>query len=212
MKNHSALFTVLLISLFLGAAIPKSPATALKDIRKRYHDIETFQASFKETFQWKLTGETTEREGMIYIAGENRFRIETPEQQMVSDGIALYRFNRPRSQVMVESVGKTDAPLPRRILLDFAEEFDAVSLSPLAVDGGEGYRLDLKPKDPEKALLGSASLWVSSNNLLVKRILLIDLNGNTTTYNLHNITFNQPVDSAALRFEPPQGAELFDLR
>jgi outer membrane lipoprotein carrier protein len=194
------------------AVIPANPATALKEVRKHYKEVKTLQASFKESFQWALTGETVERQGKVIVAEGNRFRVETPEQLIISNGAEVYRYNKLRNQVMIESVSKAEDLLPNKVLLKFAAEFEATSLSPLAVEGVEGYRLDLKPQDPDKALLGEASIWVTAADKTVRRILLVDLNNNATTYTLSDIRFDQSVDSSALAFTPPVGAELFDLR
>jgi len=211
-KRVLTLGGLLLSVLAVYAAVPKSAATALKEIRKRYREAVTFQATFKESFQWQLTGETVDRQGTIVLSGDNRFRIETPEQVIVADGQNLYRYNLLRKQVMIEPVSKAEGLLPNKMLLKFAEEFDAVSLAPLLVEGGEGYRLDLQPQDKEKALLSEVTLWATTTPIAVRRIKLIDLNGNSTTYFLRDIRFDQPVDTTMLHFSPPQGVEIFDLR
>ncbi len=212
MKAAASILSILFLSLVGSAALPTNPTSALKDIQKHYRDVKTLQAGFTESFKWQMTGETVNREGKIIVAEKNRFRVDTPEQVMVSDGTNLYRFNRQRNQVMIEPAGKAEALLPNKILLRFAEDFQAIEISPLAVEGREGYRLELKPDDPDKALLASATLWVTSADLTVQRIKLIDLNGNSTTYTLRDIHFDQPIDSSAVSFTLPAGAELFDLR
>lgn len=212
MRVPTALLTSLMLWGPATAAMPKSPAAALKDIRKSYHDVKTLHCVFVEEFKWQLTGETIVRRGSIIVAENDRFRLETPEQLIVSDGTSVFRFNRQRNQVMVESVGNAEALLPRRLLLDFAGEFEAVEMAPLAVSGGAGFRLDMKPKDPEKSLLSAASMWVTAADLTVHRMRIEDLNGNSTTYVLEEIVFDKAVEPSATTFTPPEGAELFDLR
>jgi len=194
------------------AEIPKSPPSALKEIRKRYKEIKTLECSFIESFQWQLTGETVERHGTISIGTENRFRIQTDEQTIVSDGTVVYRYNKPRNQVMIEKVESAEALLPNKILLQFADQFEASSIAPLKVEGKEGYRLDLTPEDPDKALLREATLWVTTADMTVHRIKMVDLNGNSTTYTLSSLRFDQPIAPELLKYTPPTGAEIFDLR
>lgn len=194
------------------AAVPKNGDNALKEIKKRYRDVKTLQAHFKESFRWQLTGEAVDREGELIVAEGNRFRVETPEQTMVSDGKALYRFSKTKNQVMIEAVEKSESLLPNRVLLNFGDEFDAVGLAALPVEGKEGYSLDLKPRSPDKALLASATLWVTSEDRAVRRIRIVDLNGNSTTYSLSKLTFDSTAAPELFVFKLPAGAEIFDLR
>jgi len=205
--------TYLLIAASAAFSAPsKSAPSALKEIRKKYKATETFSCRFREVFEWKMTGESTAREGSILIGGEKRFRIETPEQLIIGDGAAIYRHNKLRGQVMIEGIGASDALLPAKLMLDFAGEFEAGSLSPLAVENAEGFRLDLKPLDREKALVSEAMLWATTADYVVRRIQLVDLSGNQTTYYLTGIEFGPKSDPGQFQFNIPPGVELFDLR
>jgi len=212
MKRILLLVVALIFPLVCLGVVPKSPGVALKEIRKRYKEIKTLQASFKESFQWQLTGEAVDRTGTISIGMENRFRIHTEEQVIVSDGEVIFRYNKPRNQVMIERVDKAEALLPNKLLLQFTDQFEAVGIAPIAIEGAEGFRLDLTPDDPDKALLREATLWVATGGMIVNRIRIVDLNGNTTTYTLTNLHFDQPINADSLKFTPPAGAEIFDLR
>jgi len=188
--------TYLLIAASAAFSAPsKSAPSALKEIRKKYKATETFSCRFREVFEWKMTGESTAREGSILIGGEKRFRIETPEQLIIGDGAAIYRHNKLRGQVMIEGI-----------------IVEAGSLSPLAVENAEGFRLDLKPLDREKALVSEAMLWATTADYVVRRIQLVDLSGNQTTYYLTGIEFGPKSDPGQFQFNIPPGVELFDLR
>ena len=190
-----------------------SPGSALKQLRKRYHKISSLRADFREVFEWEMTGETSIREGTLLVTNDNRFRIETPEQLMVSNGREIYRYNRIKSQVIIEPVSEDgDQLLPSKLLLDFTEGFKAESITPLSVAGSEGYRLDLLPDDPDEILLSAAILWFTSEDMVVQRLKLVDQNGNSTSYYLSNIQLDKPVDAAETSFVSPDGVEIFDLR
>ncbi|NQT35459.1 outer membrane lipoprotein carrier protein LolA [bacterium] len=204
------LFTVMIFS-FVASAI--TPGSALRKVRKKYHKVVSMQAEFREVFEWEMTGESSIRSGSLVVTADNRFRFNTPEQLLISDGENIFRYNRVKKQVIIEPVGEnSDQLLPQKLLLDFADGFKAVSLSPLTVDGREGFRLDMTAEDPETTLLSSATLWVTSDDLVVHRLKLLDLNSNSTTYYLSNIIFDQPIDTSVTAFTPPEGVELFDLR
>ena len=190
-----------------------SPGSALKKLRKKYRNVESLSADFREVFEWKLTGETVMRKGRLVVTGDNRFRIETPEQLLVCDGKDIYRHNLVKGQVIIEPVESSgNQLLPQKLLLDFADGFKADGLTCLAVAGSAGFRLDLIPDDPDAQLISSATLWVSEDDLVVHRLKLVDLNMNSTTYFLSNLVFDQQIDASETTYDPPEGIEVFDLR
>jgi len=105
-----------------------------------------------------------------------------------------------------------DQLLPGRLLLKFADGFSGETVTPLAVAGKDGFRLDLKPDDPDAMLISAAIIWYSAEELIVHRLKLVDLNGNSTTYFLINIVVDKPVKQSETIFEIPEGVEVFDLR
>lgn len=199
--------------LYTCAAEAMSPGSALKKLRKKYHKVSSLRADFREVFEWEMTGETSIREGSLLVTDDNRFRIDTPEQLMVSDGGDIYRYNRIKSQVIIESVSEDgDQLLPRKLLLEFADGFSAETITPLSVANRQGYRLDLLPEKPDEMLLSAATLWFTSEDMIVQRLKLVDQNGNSTSYYLSNIQLDKPVDPTETSINIPDDVEIFDLR
>ena len=190
-----------------------TPGSTLKKLRNKYRKIESLRAEFRELFEWGMTGETVIREGKLLVGKDNRFKIETSEQVMMSDGVDLYRYNRLKNQVIIEPVNASDTQfLPRKLLLDFTEGFNATEVSQIVVAGREGLRLDLIPEDPETVLISSATLWLTQDDMIVHRLRLVDLNSNLSTFFLSDIQLDRPIDASEIIFVPPEGVELFDLR
>ncbi|MDP8239754.1 MAG: outer membrane lipoprotein carrier protein LolA [Candidatus Hatepunaea meridiana] len=210
------LITYLLLAIYFvstGSVEAMSPNSALKKLRKRYKKVNSLSADFREVFEWEMTGETIIRKGSITIIGGFRFRIDTPEQLLVADGKNIFRYNRIKKQIIIEPINSTDDQLlPRKLMLDFADGFSASNITSLTVNSKEGFRLDLLPDNPDEILVSSATLWATTENLVVHRMKLLDLNSNSTTYYLSNIQINQPVDVSQTTFTPPEGVEIFDLR
>ncbi len=207
---------VLLLFLALGevnALMAKSPKSILKNLKKNYNRIQSLQADFTEVFEWAMTGEKIQREGSLYVTVDDKFRIETPEQHLVCDGDAIYRYNLKKAQVIIEPVTEeSDKMLPRRLMLRFADEFNATEMTKLAVEGQDGLRLDLLPKSSEEVLLSAATLWITVDDMIVRRLKVTDLSGNSTIYMFSNIQVNSPQAPEYTRFTCPDGVELFDLR
>ncbi|MFH0765270.1 MAG: outer membrane lipoprotein carrier protein LolA, partial [Calditrichota bacterium] len=202
-----------ILALLPGVSASESPESALKGLRKHYQALKTLNAEFREVFEWAMTGETVEQKGSFVIAGDDRFRFDTPEQLLVSDGTAVYRWNRSKQQTIIESVAASgNKMLPRKFMVEFGDDFRPVSVSDLTVDNAPGYRLDLEPFHPEEALLSKITLWVTRSDNLVRRLKLVDLSQNATTYYLTEIKLNEAVFDSLFVFSPPPGVEIFDLR
>ncbi len=203
---------ILILVTHVAATMPKNPVAVLKDIRKQYKSIKNFRCDFTEQFQWQFTGELVTRNGTMIAAEGDRFRMETPEQVMVCDGTSLFRYNLLKNQVMIESVKEASNLLPRRFLLEFGGEFEATELSPISVEGREGFRLTLDPLKADESFMSKAAIWVTTSDLIIHKMQMDDLNGNRTTYILQNIVIDKPVVPKETSFTIPEGAELFDLR
>lgn len=210
----SAISTVLVIVFATpDTLLALSPEGARKSLHKQYKKVKTLEADFREVFEWAMTGETIQRQGRLLVTEDDRFRIDTPEQLLISDGKSIFRYNRIRNTVIIESLPESDQNmLPRRLMLEFADEFKATTLSELPIEGEPGFRLDLIPDNPDQVLLDNAILWVTEKDLIVRRLKFVDLNDNATTYFFTNIQLDQPADTTLTTFTPPEGVELFDLR
>ncbi len=213
MRCNRTVIALIVVISFAVAAVAMSPKSALKKLKKHYDEVETFKAEFRELFEWGMTGETVIREGSFVIVQPNKFRIETDEQLMISDGDAIYRHNRISAQVIVEPVKvNTEALLPQRLLLNFSKEFNAESVSEMPVSRQAGFRLELTPKERETTMVDKITLWATTEDMTIHRLKIADLNGNSTTYFLTDISLNKPIDPAVTTFSIPEGVELFDLR
>ena len=213
MKTGLQNFILVSLLFHAGIAAAMSPGAALKKLNNKYKDVKTMRVEFREVFEWGLTGETNIRFGEILVTSDNRFRIDTVDLLIVCDGTDVYRYNRTRGQVIIEKTGADDSQLlPHRILLEFARDFEARSLTELAVEDRNGFRLDMTAKDSEASLMASAVIWATSEDFVVHRLKMVDLNSNSTTYYLSKIEFDKPVEISETTFSTPENVEIFDLR
>lgn len=209
-------YIILLLTIFTIEPLilyAKSPKSILKELTKRYNKIETLKADFKEVYEWAHTGEKIQRTGQILLAQGQRFRLDTEDQLIVCDNESVFRHNKIKSQVIIEPIDNSaDILLPRKLLLNFSNEFKAKKLMELPVNNNLGYRIDLNANKPDEMLISTATLWVTAEDKTIRRMRFVDLNGNITTYYLSNIMFNESIDSTITSFEIPLDVELFDLR
>ena len=208
-----SILTFIIADFGIAFAQSANPTNVYRALRKQYRSLNSFQADFREIFEWALTKETVEQAGRIVVTSDDRFYINTPEQLLVSDGKVIYRYSRSRFQVIIEPItSANEKSLPRKMMLDFGDEFKAAEFTALPVDGKAGFRLDLTVSKPEDLMIQNAAIWATQKDNVVYRLRFTDLNGNTTTYQFSDIQFDKKVDDTLFKFDIPEDAEVFDLR
>jgi len=214
-QKHRVTALIILLSLVATSlsAQTLTPQQGIKELQGRYKSVSSLQADFQEVFEWTATRETVIRSGSLIVMDDDRFVIDTPEQQMVCDGSAVYRLNRVRNQLIIEPANQgNEAMLPKRLLMRFGDDFNPTAIAAETVAGKKGFRLELTPKDASKSLMSSSKIWATEGDWTIYRIAITDLNGNITSYLLSNIQLNQSVKATAFQFTPPSGVETFDMR
>ena len=182
----------------------------MNEMRTRWESMEGMYARFVHTFEWVLAGETQQTRGEIWLSGKEKFRIETGQRTLVSDGEVLYDHDPSQEQVLLNDVD------PRRGILTqqqfFAAYTEDVNVSWVQEEGrGDDRRvvldLDRGPdRDPSVV-----RVWVDPVRSLVTRAEYDDGAGNHHIYNMTELrTGPQPADR--FRFEVPEGVTVVDMR
>ncbi|MFO7768284.1 MAG: outer membrane lipoprotein carrier protein LolA [bacterium] len=214
-----SILTVLVLVLLTGPLAVETPAQEpesreigrlMNGLRTRWNEMEGLYARFIHTFEWVLAGETRQTRGELWLSGRDRFRIETGERTLVSDGEVLHDYDPDQEQVLLNDVD------PRRGILTqqqfFAAYTEDVDVSWVGEEGrGEEQRvvLDLDrgaERDPSRV-----RVWVDPSRLLVTRAEFDDGAGNHHIYSMTELrTGPQPAER--FTFEVPEGVTVVDMR
>jgi outer membrane lipoprotein-sorting protein len=96
-------FIVFLTILFLNADHVRSQDITAQDIianvQNVYRDISDAKASFSMTVK-PNSGKAASNSGTLYIKKENKYRIETGGQIIVTDGSTSWSYNPKKKQVI----------------------------------------------------------------------------------------------------------------
>lgn len=185
-----------------------------ESVQKTYRAIQALHCKYREIFEWGLTGETVIRDGELSVTSDDKIRVDSEELTIISDGKTLYRWNKVKNQVSVESATDQDDEgfLPRQVLLEFTRKFSPRSLTIASQDGSNSFRLELIPREESKTMIAQAVLWVTPSDFLVRRLEIVDLNRNRSIFLLQDLKVNPQLPSHLFEFTAPPGAEVFDLR
>lgn len=209
-------YTLAVMSFILLLSAGESHAISAKDIiknvKKKYESIQSLKANFKQIYVWKLAGETQTLEGTLLLKSGDRYRIETNDQIIVTDGKKVWTYSKANNQVIIDVLTKSDEnKLPKDLLFRYSEDYVPHYIGEEEVDGRKTYLLNLVPKDQD-AFIKSMKIWVDASDWLTIKISQTDLNDNVNTYFVTNIEDNVDLPNSLFSFQIPPGAEVIDLR
>ncbi len=207
----SAAVLGLLLAGFALAADPPSSGRLIRNIQKAYDDMESFSCTFRKEFQWALAGEVESTDGTMEIAGDKKFRFETPIQMMVTDGKTLWRYSVANQQVIIEPLDKAQGVLPKDFLFEYPKQFDAGDVIESVIDGQLAYMMKLEPKQPGLGVR-EVKVWVNAEDYITRRMEWTDDSGNRTTFIILDVQLNPTIPADRFVLDIPEGVQVFDLR
>jgi len=176
-------------------------------------DIEAFEKKLKEKPYIFLDFEQITRsvifqaqdtiKGTIRTGGKGKFRIETPNQIIVSNGILEWNYSRENKQVLIDSLTRYDEYDPLTIIYD-----------PLSVYSCQGQDNDnnkivfhlegiAKNTSPQELVI-----TVKSDNYEPLFLDYVDENGSDITVNIFDFKQATNIPESDFEFDPPDGVEV----
>lgn len=219
MKNTPIRTLIPLLAVFL--ALPASSATARQQdpeavrtaerLQDRYESLVSMRARFVHTMRSDFL-DTNERTSGSLVFEHEKYRVETGNQTIVTDGVVTWVYNLSENQVLINDYDADESTFSlTEILRAFDREYDAISVETTVVDDAPHRILELMPRDVFTDYQ-SVRLWIRDADGLVTRMRLVDHNDAVLEFDLSGIEFNPPVDPTTFTFDPPEGAEIVDLR
>lgn len=212
--------TKLLLAKFLILAVfwANSPVFAQDDItaqeiiqnvQNAYKDISDAKASFTQTIKFNKSKAQTSS-GTLYIKKESKYRIETSNQTIVTDGSTSWSYTPGKKQVVIDYYKETGNTFsPNKYLFQYPENFYSDLTGTEKISGKDVYVLSLKPR--ESGYVKSAKLWVGKDDWIIKKIYILT-DESSSTYSVKNIQTNTGVSNSKFTFTPPEGTEVIDMR
>jgi outer membrane lipoprotein-sorting protein len=142
----------------------------------------------------------------------NKYRVETDEMTVVTDGETVWSYSRVNNQVLIDRFKLDERALsPERILMAAPTDFSASLVGREKVGKVETIILKLLPVS-DQAFLSVLKLWVGEGDHLIRRVEMADANGKETTYLVTEIRINTGVTDGRFTYRIPEGVETVDLR
>jgi chaperone LolA len=204
--------TFALLVLISGFCYAQSGKEIIESLRKKYASIDDAVVKFEQTVKYGVSKFEQSFSGTFYFKKKNKYRIETDQQIVVTDGVTSWLYSKVNNQVIIDKYREDkDTSSPEKFLLSISDEYIPVILRTERNEGKKVYILKLTPRD-ENSSIESAKIWIVEGDLQITRIEITDISGTVTTYSVKSIKINSGVEDSIFKFSIPSGVKVVDLR
>jgi outer membrane lipoprotein carrier protein len=214
MKNLIAAIIV------LGAAADanaQSATAVMERAAKRYADMTSMSADFRQTITNPLTGTTAVSRGTLVRKDPNLLSITFSDprgDRIVSDGTNLWVYlpSSAPGQVMKLAAGAGGSMVidPGGLFLTSpASRYNISGGNAVTVGGRKTVQVNLVPKRSNNAFT-EAKLWVDAADYSIRQFEIVDVNGLTRRVAISNVKANPATSSSMFRYSPPRGTRVID--
>ncbi|MFA5404341.1 MAG: outer membrane lipoprotein chaperone LolA [Ignavibacteria bacterium] len=202
-------FTLIIFIISFNILYAQDAQEIIKNVQSKYNSIKDAQATFSQYIKYS-SGSTQSSSGTIYIQKEDKYRIESKNEVIVTDGVTSWSYSKKKKQVVIDNYKKDGNTFsPNKFLFSYPENFYSDLDGTETVSGAECYVLKLSPR--HKGSVKSAKICVDKDENFIRKIT-INSSESSTTYTLKKITLDVGLSSSKFSFSPPEGVEVIDLR
>lgn len=195
------------------AANAEKTAALVAKVQAFYDKTQTFQSDFKQEFFVKAHNLRKESTGKVTFAkpGKMDWEYANPAgNRVVSDGNVLKVYEAQNKQMFEQAVNKSQYPAALSFLtgqgnLASAFNFDLLPGASANFPGGDV--LVGTPKQPTPAYT-KVLFYVDSATSQVRRVLIVDGQGNRNRFDFENPKVNVQVPPNQFTFTPPPGTQI----
>ena len=226
-RRRRSLFAAVLtcsVALYAGAGSAQpAPATATStgpsvdqavlSVQTFYDKSTTFKSDFQQKFWVKAYNHEKTSSGHVTFAkpGKMEWVYDDPQNnRVVSDGKIIRVYEASNKQMFEQPVDTTQYPAALSFLTGMGKlsdsfEFQLFPGADMKFPGG--YVLVGTPKQPTTAYT-KVLFYVDAATSQVRRVMVIDGQGNRNRFDFGNPRVNEPVAPSQFTFTPPPGTSI----
>ncbi len=206
--------TTLVFLLLFGATALASELTAsqiVKNVQNNYEKTGDAVIQFTQTVVYPLSQISRTITGTLYIKKGNKYRIDTGDKVIVTDGKTSWVYMPGSKQVIIDNFRNDKNTItPEKFLLDVPSDYFAVLLSTKKTGDEKTYTLRLTPKSDD-SFIRSITI-VINGDWTIKSAEVSDMNDTKYTYTVNSLKVNTGLPNSEFEFVPPKGTQVVDLR
>jgi chaperone LolA len=210
-KKLNLSFIPIVILIFYSPAFGITSEELAQQVEKRYKSLLDLSMDFTKSIKSEIFEDQRKTKGRMYLKNPDKFRIETEDETMVTDGKSLWTYSKENEQVIKDTLGRSKKVFkPNQYLADFRSEYKPELIGEEKVDRVNCYKLKLIPKKDDLFITGM-TIWIDKKTNLAKKLEYQDSNDNLVTLIFDHIKINQGIDDSKFVFKAPPGVEELDL-
>lgn len=203
-----------------AAAQTAKPAPAkaprAKEIAERvqafYDKTKTFNAGFKQRYWIKKYNKHKNSHGQVVFEkpGKMSWRYKNNGNRVVSDGKKIKVYEAEEKQMYEQEMGNSQYPAALAFLTgtgSLRKEFRLRKLDAKRMKFEGGYVLLGTPRKATPAY-NKVLFYIDAKTSQVRRVMLIDAEGNRNTFDFVSPSVNKPVAKGEFEFTPPPGTKV----
>jgi outer membrane lipoprotein carrier protein len=197
---------------------PAAPATpsandVVGKVQAFYNQTQTFKSDFTQEFFVKAYNQKKTSNGSVTFAKPGKMDwvyAQPKDNRVVSDGATLRVYEAQNRQMFEQPVDKSQYPAALSFLTGTGKLSDTFDFQ---IFGGDkmnfpgGYVLVGTPKQPTPAYQ-RVLLYVDAATFQVRRVMVLDGQGNRNRFDFANPRVNEPVGPNQFQFTPPPGTSV----
>ncbi len=210
-RIYSSLYLVTCI-LYLchvvaGGAVYAATRTAVDDLRRFFHEVNSFSARFSQVVLDERLSPIQESSGMLWIERPNKFRwdYEKPyKQQIVADGKRLWVYDIGLQQVTVRPLSGGLGDTPAMLLAGRGRLEDNFTIKALGTQNDTEW-VQLSPRRKDS---GYEDIRIGFMLGKLRVLEMVDGFGNVTRVTLESPRENARIEPTRFSFTPPEGVDV----
>ena len=186
---------------------------AVLSVQAFYDKSRTFRSDFQQKFWVKAYNQEKTSRGRVVFAkpGKMSWEYDEPkDNRVVSDGATIRVYEASNKQMFEQPIDKSQYPAVLSFLTGTGKLGDSFIFeipSDMTVNFPGGYVLVGTPKIPTPAYT-KVLFYVDAGTSQVRRVMVIDGQGNRNRFDFNNPRVNDPVAPSQFAFTPPPGTSV----
>ncbi|MBD3343582.1 MAG: hypothetical protein GF401_00810 [Chitinivibrionales bacterium] len=207
-KTKSIVF--LLVSAFMICSFAQQEPPIMNKVRKKYRADKTMKTAFELSIYWKIRDREEKKNGHLFLAPDNKFRVELGDAVWVCDGRTWWQYSKATEQVIIKYLLDVDlSHHPTRILTAHLNER---KFTLKEKDGAYTVVDAVIDPEKEKSHASTIRLWIDSKSGIIHKLMVVDTKGNISTYTFKKTRIGEQIPEEMFRFEVPKDAKILDMR
>lgn len=189
-----------------------TPDQVAERVQAFYDKTRTFKAAFKQVYTAKAYDKTKEGVGTVILEkpGKMSWRYTNNGNRIVSDGKIIRVYEKANQQMYEQPLDKSPYPAALAFLVgtgSLKDTFKLKKIDAAAANFEGGIVLVGEPREATPAYQ-KIVLYVDASTFQVRRVLLLDAQGNKNRFDFTSTEVNRPPPPGEFVFVPPKGTQV----